>query len=155
MDKFTAQMTGFDKLFNRILTKVLRYRDIVKGSTDREILYLRRFYLKRTGKKRYFLHYFVRSDNDRWLHDHPWDAEVIILNKGYREEVKGGKFIDHTKWKKRSLSAEWFHRVHLCYGPVWTIFMPQQKRKQWGFLVGETWEPHYKYLKNEGELDVY
>lgn len=151
MDKFTAQMTGINKLLNTVFTKIFNYRDIAKGTDDRESLYLRRFYLKRKGTKRYFLHYIARSDDDRWLHDHPWDAEVIILGKGYTEEIGSGAMRFRKPWEKRFFHAEWYHRIHLTEGPVWTIFMPQQKRKEWGFLINGFWEPHYKYLNNEDD----
>jgi hypothetical protein len=33
----------------------------------------------------FYLHIFLRSDDDRALHDHPWDFWSILLVNGYRE----------------------------------------------------------------------
>lgn len=47
--------------------------------------YLHRWYIIRTECVSLFLHKFVRSDEDRALHDHPWDFLVIPIWRGYIE----------------------------------------------------------------------
>ena len=80
-------------LLERILCKLLPYRDITKIVDGKEALYLRRFFLKR-GKKGsttgdeggIFLHVIHRQDDDRDPHDHPWDFTSVILKGGYWDE---------------------------------------------------------------------
>ena len=156
MDKFTAEMRGVNRLLNQVLTKILRYRDIAKGTKDHESLYLRRFYIKKWGKRRLFLHYFARGDDDRHLHTHPWNFRTFILNKGYHEELKNGKKYFRpalTLFPKRP--STWAHKVHLTNGPCWTMFMPGKKCRTWGFLTEKGEIPFYEYLDNEGAIDDY
>lgn len=47
--------------------------------------YLLRWYVVRTKRVGIFIHKFVRSDEDRALHDHPWSFLVIPLWGGYIE----------------------------------------------------------------------
>jgi hypothetical protein len=79
--------------FERLLTKLLPYRDITKVVDGQELLYLRRFFLRR-GKKGsttgdeggIFLHVIHRNDDDRDPHDHPWPFTSLILSGGYWDE---------------------------------------------------------------------
>lgn len=153
-DPFAEGMSRSNKIINLILMKLLPYRDIVKTVDGKDSLYLRRFYLKRNGKTRCFLHYFARSDDDRFLHDHPWDFFTIILNKGYMEEIKGGKYRFRNARSGRFHPAEWLHRIHLTEGPVWTLFFPKQKRREWGFQTNEGWVSHTEYLANDDRADT-
>ncbi len=80
-------------LLERILCKLLPYRDITKVVDGKETLYLRRFFLKRSQSKSMtgdeggiFLHVIHRNDDDRDPHDHPWDFTSVILKGGYDDE---------------------------------------------------------------------
>lgn len=83
-------MTGW---FERLLCLLLPHRDITKVVDGEELLYLRRFFLKRAKKGSttgdeggVFLHVIHRSDDDRDGHDHPWDFTSVILSGGYWDE---------------------------------------------------------------------
>jgi hypothetical protein len=53
----------------------------------------------------FYLHCFVRSDDDRALHDHPWDFASLILFGDYNEHRKGDPAIylhgdyDNCDWR--------------------------------------------------------
>lgn len=146
-DRFTHLMEGDDQILNAILMEHFPYREIL-SRTDKTSLYLRRFYLKRDGVDFHlYLHYFVRGDDDKFVHDHPWDFQTLILNKGYTEELKNGQkyFREPGVWSPRR-PAEWAHKVHLTKGPVWTLFKTFGKRKEWGFLTDKGWVAHDEYL---------
>jgi hypothetical protein len=77
----------------RLLCKLLPYRDIVKVVDGKETLYLRRFFLKRSQAKSMtgdeggvFLHVIHRNDDDKDPHDHPWDFTSVVLKGGYVDE---------------------------------------------------------------------
>src|SRR5688500_17625240 len=66
----------------RILSAILPFKVIVNCARDP---YLVRWYLFRSGPVSIFIHKFVRSDEDRALHDHPWAFLVIPIWRGYIE----------------------------------------------------------------------
>lgn len=109
-----------------------------------------------------YLHQILRSDDDRALHDHPWDNISIILWGGYiehvfeRPPVEGMEMPPVTTKRRRMFSivrrkAEDAHRLELYrnpgadgpgsvndifYGeekPCWSIFITWRKRREWGF----------------------
>jgi hypothetical protein len=101
-------------VFERLLSKLFEHFDIVKpiskpcsvcngtgkvggigifvcsdcfhGTTTKDVLYLRRYYLFRSKRFNLYLHHFFRSDDDPDPHDHPWDFTSIVLWGGYTEE---------------------------------------------------------------------
>lgn len=69
-------------LLERFLDRIFEKRVIVNCDHDP---YLHRWYVIRTKRVGLFIHKFVRSDEDRALHDHPWSFLVIPLWGGYIE----------------------------------------------------------------------
>lgn len=120
--------------------------------------YLKRYYLFRDDNIAVYLHQFFASDQDEWLHDHPWDSGNMVISGGYFEEVfssdpDGDR---ETYWRPpgyicQKRTAETFHRIILPEGKegnVWTIFWRWRRRRIWGFLVdNKTWVDHKEYLK--------
>src|SRR5690606_6181888 len=74
-------------------------------------LYMTRFYLGRLGKWNFYLHRFLRGDNDRRLHDHPWaNSYSIILSGSYVEERLLG--VDpYTGPKTKFVTRRWFNAI--------------------------------------------
>jgi len=143
------KITCLDRVINWVLTCFLTFRDINKDRPEGKSLYLRRYFIKR-GKDTIdgsgeFIHFFARSDDDRHPHDHPWPFSVYILNRGYFEEDVNG--VEHFRKPRvwRHHTANWFHRVHLTEGPVWTLFRHKKREKVWGFLTEDGWVPHDEY----------
>jgi hypothetical protein len=69
-------------LLVRLLDRIFDKRVIVNCVRE---AYLHRWYVIRTERIGIFVHRFVRSDEDRALHDHPWAFIVIPLWGGYLE----------------------------------------------------------------------
>ncbi|QDP44170.1 hypothetical protein SEA_JUJU_54 [Gordonia phage JuJu] len=106
--------------------------------------YLRRWYLiPRNPLINVYLHQFLRSDDDRALHDHPWWFVSLILRGGYYEHTKTG-----VRWRGApSLAyraATHRHRVELPGGPegsgrendeqpAWTVIVTGRRTRSWGF----------------------
>lgn len=96
--------------------------------------YLKRWYLIRTDRFAIFVHKFLRSDEDRALHDHPWPFIVIPIWRGYHEESLKGihRVLPILGIRKRR--ATYRHRVILIDGkPSWSIFIRFRKQRVWGF----------------------
>lgn len=124
----------------RIVEKLPGCRVIWGGEDDP---YLLRVYLFRIWRKRLpgvFLHYFFRSDDDRMLHNHPWEtAASIILRGGYREHRRVNAAGD-VAWRElrpgdlNVLRAGDFHRVELIDGRgCWSLFIAGRETQTWGF----------------------
>ena len=114
--------------------------------------YLRRFYLtpyehhEQTGElcdrgHGIYLHYFYRGDEDRELHNHPWDRALsFILAGGYFEECRDNKtnevFVkDRKPGRFNYVKHDCFHRVVAKKEGVhiWTLFWTGNRVQDWGF----------------------
>ena len=100
---------------------------------------LRWFLIPRNPVFNVYVHHFLRSDDDRALHDHPWLANMSWLLEGsYREWTKKGAF-DRSAGalKLRFWSAP--HRIELTTGPCWTLFVTGPRVRSWGFHCPKGW----------------
>ncbi len=112
------------------------------------------------------VHHIKRADNERHMHDHPWNARTIILRGWYVEQRKvdrlpamealfeaaGGK-PDRVQRGIRvrgdtaRLGFEEYHRItQVNPGGVWTLFISWRWRGVWGFLVDGRKVPWREYL---------
>tara|TARA_B100001142_G_C14274349_1_gene632225 strand:+ start:387 stop:1094 length:708 start_codon:yes stop_codon:yes gene_type:complete len=109
-----------------------------------------------------FIHKFMKGDDDEDIHDHPWGFFHLILSGGYWEEVpidqndlnKGIQKIWREPGYWNCVSADYKHRIELKDDiKPWTIFIPLNKRNDWGFWVknNEKWQKiqHKTYLENK------
>lgn len=125
----------FAKIGFRIMET--REPDFVIGKPGSE--YLRRWYiLPRNPVFNIYLHYFLRGDDDRALHDHPW------LNASW---LLSGRYIEVTQWRKIYRAAgdvaarlpSTAHRIMLYSGPCLTLFFTGPRVRQWGFHCPQGW----------------
>lgn len=102
------------------------------------------------------LHHILRSDDDRHLHDHPFDFTSFLLSGGYTEitavedQLDTAYFGSSTVpkfWPRFSIIrkvAEDAHRL-ILERPVWTFVIGGEKRRQWGFHTENGWVHHWEY----------
>lgn len=87
-----------------------------------------------------YLHQILRDDDDRALHDHPWDSDVYIIQGSYLEITP-----EHPKGKLwnagscRRMVAETAHRLVVVNGPLWTLVFTGPRRREWGFHCPQGW----------------
>lgn len=140
-----------------------REPDFVIGGAERP--YLQRWWL--LPRNRFFnlyVHRFLRSDEDRALHDHPWLFNASWLLKGdYAEHtIREGGIAVRTLRMEGDWKFRWGrspHRVELLYGyavvekrlveygppiPCWTLFITGPVVRQWGFYCMERGWIHWK-----------
>src|SRR3546814_13207657 len=107
-----------------------RKPDITIGVEDNP--YLRRLYI--IPRNRWFnvyLHEFLRDDDDRALHDHPWVNLSILLRGQYVEHTATGATLRRAGAIKFRLPTA-AHRIALVDGdPVWTLFIPGPRLRGW------------------------
>jgi hypothetical protein len=91
------------------------------------------------------IHRIMREDQDRHMHDHPWNARTFILRGSYREArpradncpAGPGEYrITRLAGETASLKFGEYHRIiAVPREGVWTMFVTGRKRGTWGFLV--------------------
>jgi len=140
-----------------------RKPDFVIGNDDD--VYLRRWWLvRRNGFLNIYLHQFIRSDDDRALHDHPWSNISILLTGRYKEVMPVNRY-DWVNKKDRNekvkmrypfipifRDANWIHRIELMKRkdgtekPMWTLFITGPWRRPWGFWCHFGWRYYKEFV---------
>lgn len=125
---------------------------------------LRRWYLlPRNRWANVYLHHFVRSDEDRALHDHMYANVSWVLGPGgYGEVTQAGRrawypasglaatVVRHRRAgavvARRPTTA---HRIVLPTSePVWSLFFGGPRVREWGFWCEHGWR-HWKEFVSE------
>lgn len=128
----------FRRLADRFIERITRRPpDFVIGGAERP--YLRRwFVIPRNRWFNVYLHQFLRSDDDRALHDHPWSNCSLLLRGMYIEHTIAAGGINQRRELlagdvRLRLSGRLAHRVELIDGPCWTLFVTGPRYREWGF----------------------
>lgn len=105
-----------------------------------------------------YLHQFLRSDDDRALHDHPWLFNLSWILEGAYIEFSNGpsRWLMQGQIKIRFGRAP--HRVQLLPAdngdpplcPVWTLFITGPVVREWGFLCPKGWVHWKDFTANNG-----
>lgn len=166
----------FARLANRLIARVTcRLPDFVVGGHDNPYL-LRWWLIPRNPVFNIYVHKFLRDDDDRALHDHPWFWCSIVLR---------GKYVEHTiraggvhrsviraagsvrmasPWRAHRVAllaawwmsddfddacAAWFDHPDMR-APCWTLFITGPRLRNWGFHCPERgWVPWQKFTAAE------
>ena len=125
-----------------------RWPDQVIGGRDDPYL-LRWYLIPRNPVFNVYLHQFLRSDDDRALHCHPWANCSILLEGEYTEHtiLAGGVHRRHIlragairiRW-----SGKFAHRVELHKGPCTTLFITGPRVRAWYFHCPERGLVHWR-----------
>jgi hypothetical protein len=132
----------------------MREPDFIVGGADNP--YLRRWWvIPRNRWFNVYLHHFLRSDDDRALHDHPWRNLSVLLTGSYREHMPGGVVKLRKPWRPWAFwrlpvrAATAAHRVELIDGaPVWTLFLTGPRVRDWGFHCPRGWIPWFEFVED-------
>lgn len=143
----------------RLLKIFRRPPDFIIGGPDNPYM-LRWWVIPRNPFFNIYLHKFLRDDDDRALHDHPWASCSIILKGGYLEHLPG----DEVKYRRRGnvvcRRARQAHRIRLRRAywllqpnpcetiiPAWSLFITGPRVREWGFHCPQGWR-HWKEFTN-------
>jgi hypothetical protein len=152
------------KLRDRILARLTRRApDFVIGGHKRP--YLRRwFVIPRNPVFNVYLHQFLRSDDDRALHDHPWlfNASWLLRGAYVEHTIKAGGLCVRTLREAGAFKLRWGaspHRLELLSladyvssqpgatdipMTCWTLFITGPRVRQWGFYCMDRGWIHWK-----------
>jgi hypothetical protein len=152
------------KLPRPILRPLFRSAEKIMASRDPDFIiggkenpYLLRWWI--IPRNRFFniyLHRFLRSDDDRALHDHPWCNVSILLNGTYHEYTPDDVWIRRqgeilfrrpTARHRVELIREYKYSVHDRSHsrelPALTLFITGPKVREWGFWCEGTRFVHH------------
>lgn len=133
-----------------------RQPDFVIGGTDRPYLH-RWFVVPRNPVFNIYLHNFIRSDDDRALHDHPWLNCSIILDGAYVEHTIAPGGINKRVTRKagdivfrRATAA---HRIEINV-PSWSLFITGPVIREWGFHCPNGWRAWRQFVaeRDSGQI---
>lgn len=151
--RMTAKILAMPFVADRIIGRAMKtpYYPIIKDGQT----YMERFWLlnpyesvdgQQAGSKyKWFpwnirVHWIRLPDQDRHLHDHPWNARTFILKGSYVEKrllMTGHiRFICRRAGDTARLGFGEFHSItEVPKGGVWTLFVSGPYQGTWGFLV--------------------
>jgi hypothetical protein len=119
-----------------------RAPDFIVGGLDDPYL-LRWWVIPRNRLCNVYLHRFLRSDDDRALHDHPWVNLSILLRGSYVEHTirAGGVHLatPRTAGDLKLRGPGHAHRIELVDGACWTLFLTGPRLRVWGFHCAKGW----------------
>jgi hypothetical protein len=109
-----------------------------------------------TGYSSCRLHYINREDDDRDLHNHPFEYRTFVLKGFYSEEYLEPGYTGHLtesgkRWIHRGGTGTGSqfkrHRIDLISkGGVWTLFFMTRNTGRWGFFVNNKFVESTRYF---------
>lgn len=139
------------KLFLSAALKLIVKRppDFIVGGEDSPYM-LRWWMIPRNRFFNVYVHVFLRDDDDRALHDHPW-ASLSLLCRGKLKEFYKDPDTEHTIWRFLVAgnwsyrSAKLAHRLEVPEQnlPPVTVFITGPRIREWGFHCPQGWK-HWK-----------
>lgn len=146
----------FQALFQNIV--IARKPDFIVGEIADPYL-LRYWLIPRNRFFNAYLHCFMRSDDDRALHDHPWVSLSFLLKGDFLEHTidRGGinNFTYFGQGILKYRGAKYAHRIELITShktgkpnPAWTIFITGPRFRDWGFHCAQAgWIPWQRFTQ--------
>lgn len=139
----------FQDIFKKIKSFFYRPPDSIIGS-ELEVPYLLRWHI--IPRNKYFniyLHKFLRDDEDRARHCHPWASLSLLLSGSYIEDTVRGRKLYKT-WRLIYREATYTHRIELIDNkPAWTLFITGPKVRDWGFHCPKGWIPWWEFTAGD------
>ena len=128
-----------------------RRPDFVIGGEDSPYL-VRWWLIPRNRFFNIYLHRFLRSDDDRALHDHPWVNCSYLLQGEYTEWTIEAGGVHYSRVLKsgqvRFRGPRFAHRVELHAAPCWTLFITGPVVRVWGFHCPAGWRPWHIFVSD-------
>ncbi len=139
-----------DRLIDRAFR---RAPNVVIGGQERPYL-LRWWLIPRNPVFNVYLHCFLRSDDDRALHDHPWASLSVLLRGCYVEHtIEQGGIEHHATLRAGDWRFRWTgrlaHRIEI-EAPCWTLFVTGPRYREWGFHCSKQGWIHWQRFTKAG-----
>lgn len=114
--------------------------------------YLERWYvIPRNPLFNIYLHHFLRSDDDRALHDHMYvNASILLCGRYVEHTIEAGGWHRRITYRAGDIKlrrAKSAHRIELDRGPCWSLFITGPRIRNWGFwCVDKGWRPWQDFV---------
>ena len=123
---------------------------------DGSVYLVRRFILPRNQWFNIYLHTFLKSDDDRAYHDHPWYSVSFLIR---------GKLTEHVLYESKHRVRKFIpvfrtpthrHRLELMSKKAITLFITGPRIRNWGFWCYDktkatfVWVWYQRYFRNGG-----
>lgn len=119
--------------------------------------YIRRWYLFRTPLISLYLHNMLRDDDDRALHDHPWNNVSVVLIGGFVEVTPTGR-LSRAPLSVTFRSATDAHRLELRHHAgvtsSWSLFFTGPYLRKWGFHCPKGWIAWDRFVKPDSPGEI-
>lgn len=116
--------------------------------------YLRRWWvIPRNKEQNIYLHEILHSDDDRAMHDHPWENRTYVIRGGYLEHTPHGVY-ERRAGETIVRPATALHRLEVLPGvPAITLFFTGPVVREWGFACPQGWRRWQDFVGvNKGEI---
>lgn len=160
-------MALITKLAERLIMRVGCSRQPDKIIPDKGSTYLRRWFLiPKNPFINVYLHQFLRSDDDRASHDHPWlfNASLLLQGQYVEHTIRAGGIEVQTRRQAGQFKLRFGpapHRIRLLttaeLDPTkpedrtewfcWTLFITGPVVRDWGFHCSKGWRPSRGFSK--------
>lgn len=153
------------RLANCIIDRAMRRApDVVIGGADDPYL-LRWHLIPRNPIFNVYLHQFLRDDDDRALHDHPWVNVSLLLHGCYDEHTIAAGGVHHVRRREAGAivlrGPRRAHRIALAKVrevsvvdgkrtwrdvpvPCWTLFVTGPRLREWYFHCPHAGMVHWR-----------
>jgi len=117
--------------------------------------YLRRWWvIPRNEGCNIYLHEILHSDDDRALHDHPWDNTSMLLDGSYIEHTPEGVF-ERVAGSIVTRKATDAHRLEVPGGGrAVSLFITGPKLREWGFHCPKGWRVWTEFVSSRDSGQV-
>lgn len=136
MDQQSASIDDLNDWAAHVM--VSREPDYIIGGAHNP--YIKRWWIiPRNPFSNLYLHETVRSDDDRAMHDHPFDNTSVVLLGGYREHTPEGVY-ERKPGDVIFRPANSLHRLEIEEGGrSVSLFFTGPKIREWGFQCPQGW----------------
>ena len=95
------------------------------------------------------IHHWIRSDDKRFFHDHPWGFITIVLQGGYTDVSPTGRD-KLSAGSIRYRNAKHQHYVEVPEGGAWTLLLSGPQIRNWGYWIEGKMKRPLKYFHKYG-----
>lgn len=123
----------------------------VKTIVSKEgVLHFKRFAIIECSLFNIYIHRIYHEDEEKHMHDHPWDYVSVLLRGKFIEKTVNG----HSGWIRPisviKRKAEDFHKIQalgIGCSHLTTLFFTGKRRREWGYDTEKGWIDNVSYRK--------
>lgn len=124
-------------------------------------LHFQRYAIFETSLVSLYIHRIFKADEDRYMHNHPWNFLTMILWGSYVAlesgeqsalslQLNGPDVVAKGPGSVSYMDRDHFHRIlSIRSGPVTTLFLAFGKKKPWGYLVHPSTTIPYAFVDSQ------